>query len=65
MGGILDIRELLEAMAKAMRSQAPFYWDSSKPYYGMKGQMDVGRLAALVWRALIPLAEKQDSTFAW
>jgi len=53
----LTIRELAEAVAAATGFQGEIHWDSSKPDGTPKKQLDVSRLAALGWRARIPLAE--------
>jgi GDP-L-fucose synthase len=56
-GKDLSIRELAEAVAEATGYQGAIEWDSSKPDGTPKKQLDVSRLAALGWRARIPLAE--------
>lgn len=53
----LSIRELAEAVAKATGFGGTIAWDTSKPDGTPKKQLDVSRLAALGWRARIPLAE--------
>jgi GDP-L-fucose synthase len=58
----LSIRELAEAVATATDYQGTIEWDSSKPDGTPKKQLDVSRLAALGWRARIPLAEGLKST---
>ena len=60
----LSIRELAEAVATATGYQGAIEWDSSKPDGTPKKQLDVSRLAALGWRARIPLAEGLASTVA-
>ena len=60
----LSIRELAEAVAAATGYQGAIEWDSSKPDGTPKKQLDVSRLAALGWRARIPLAEGLASTVA-
>lgn len=60
----LTIRELAEAVAAATGYQGQIFWDVSKPDGTPKKQLDVGRLAALGWRAQIPLAEGLASTVA-
>jgi GDP-L-fucose synthase len=60
----LTIRELAEAVAAATGFQGDIFWDSSKPDGTPKKQLDVGRLAALGWRARIPLAQGLASTVA-
>ncbi|MBM5819786.1 MAG: GDP-L-fucose synthase [Cyanobacteria bacterium K_DeepCast_150m_m2_101] len=60
----LTIRELAEAVAAATGFQGEIHWDASKPDGTPKKQLDVSRLAALGWRARIPLAEGLRSTVA-
>ena len=60
----LSIRDLAEAVATATGYQGAIEWDSSKPAGTPKKQLDVSRLAALGWRARIPLAEGLASTVA-
>jgi GDP-L-fucose synthase len=58
----LTIRELAEAVAAATGYQREILWDTSKPDGTPKKQLDVSRLAALGWRARIPLAEGLTDT---
>ncbi|MCP9941521.1 GDP-L-fucose synthase [Cyanobium sp. ATX 6E8] len=60
----LSIRELAEAVAAATGFQGEILWDSSKPDGTPKKQLNVSRLAALGWRARIPLADGLASTVA-
>jgi GDP-L-fucose synthase len=60
----LTIRQLAEAVAEATSFQGEIHWDASKPDGTPKKQLDVSRLAALGWRARIPLAEGLRSTVA-
>jgi len=60
----LTIRELADAVAAATGYRGTIHWDTSKPDGTPKKQLDVGRLAALGWRARIPLAEGLASTVA-
>ena len=60
----LTIRELAEQVASATGFRGEIHWDASKPDGTPKKQLDVGRLAALGWRARIPLAEGLASTVA-
>jgi len=53
----LTIRELAEAVAEATGFRGTITWDASKPDGTPKKQLDVSRLAALGWRARIPLRE--------
>ena len=58
----LTIRALAEAVAAATGFGGEIRWDATKPDGTPKKQLDVGRLAALGWRARIPLAEGLPST---
>ena len=60
----LTIRELAEAVAAATGFAGEIMWDASKPDGTPKKQLDVSRLAALGWRARIPLAEGLVNTVA-
>ena len=60
----LSIRELAEAVAEATGFAGTIDWDTSKPDGTPKKQLDVSRLAALGWRARIPLAEGLAATVA-
>ena len=60
----LSIRELAEAVAAATGFQGEICWDASKPDGTPKKQLDVSRLAALGWRARIPLSEGLANTVA-
>ena len=60
----LTIRELATAVATATGYKGQILWDSTKPDGTPKKQLDVSRLAALGWRARIPLAEGLASTVA-
>jgi GDP-L-fucose synthase len=60
----LTIRELAEQVAAATGYRGTITWDTSKPDGTPKKQLDVSRLAALGWRARIPLAEGLASTVA-
>ncbi len=60
----LTIRDLAEAVAQATGFRGAILWDASKPDGTPKKQLDVSRLAALGWRARIPLAEGLTSTVA-
>ena len=53
----LSIKELAQAVAEAVGFQGTISWDTRKPDGTPKKQLDVSRLAALGWRARIPLAE--------
>jgi GDP-L-fucose synthase len=58
----LSICQLAEAVAAATGFSGAIAWDTSKPDGTPKKQLDVSRLAALGWRARIPLAEGLAST---
>ena len=60
----LTIRELAEAVATATGYTGAIHWDASQPDGTPKKQLDVSRLAALGWRARIPLEEGLTSTVA-
>jgi len=60
----LSIRELAEAVAAATGFNGEIVWDTSKPDGTPRKQLDVSRLAALGWRARIPLDEGLRSTLA-
>jgi GDP-L-fucose synthase len=60
----LTIRELAEALAAATGYSGEIRWDTSKPDGTPKKQLDVSQLAALGWRARIPLAEGLAITVA-
>ena len=53
----LTIRELAEVVAEATGYSGTIEWDASKPDGTPKKQLDVSRMAALGWRAQIPLRE--------
>jgi GDP-L-fucose synthase len=58
----LTIGALAEAVAEATGFRGEILWDTSKPDGTPKKQLDVSRLAALGWRARIPLAQGLAST---
>jgi len=60
----LTIRALAEAVAEATEFKGEILWDASQPDGTPRKQLDVSRLAALGWRARIPLAEGLASTVA-
>ena len=60
----LTIRELAEAVAAATGFSGEIRWDASQPDGTPKKQLDVSQLAALGWRARIPLAEGLEPTVA-
>jgi GDP-L-fucose synthase len=60
----LSIRDLAEAVAEATGYRGQIRWDATKPDGTPKKQLDVSRLAALGWRARIPLATGLIDTVA-
>jgi GDP-L-fucose synthase len=60
----LTIRELAQAVAAATGFAGTIDWDPTKPDGTPKKQLDVSRMAALGWRARIPLAEGLAATVA-
>jgi len=60
----LTIRALAAAVAEATGYRGEILWDTSKPDGTPRKQLDVSRLAALGWRARIPLAQGLASTVA-
>jgi GDP-L-fucose synthase len=58
----LTIKQLAEAVAEATGFQGEILWDTTQPDGTPKKQLDVSRLAALGWRARIPLSEGLRST---
>ena len=60
----LTIGALAEAVAEVTGYGGEILWDTRKPDGTPKKQLDVSRLAALGWRARIPLAQGLASTVA-
>jgi GDP-L-fucose synthase len=58
----LTIKQLAEAVAVATGFQGQILWDTNQPDGTPKKQLDVSRMAALGWRARIPLSEGLRST---
>ena len=58
----LTIGVLAEAVAEATGYRGEILWDTSKPDGTPRKQLEVSRLAALGWRARIPLAQGLAST---
>jgi GDP-L-fucose synthase len=58
----LTIKQLAEAVAVATGFQGEILWDTTQPDGTPKKQLDVSRMAALGWRARIPLSEGLRST---
>ena len=61
-GADITINALAKAVASATGFQGEILWDSSKPDGTPRKQLDVSRLAALGWRARIPLVDGLAST---
>jgi len=53
----LSIRTLAEQVASTVGFEGTIKWDQSKPDGTPKKQLDVSRLAAMGWKAKIPLSE--------
>jgi len=60
----LTIRALAEVVAEATGYRGAILWDTSKPDGTPRKQLDISRLAALGWRARIPLAQGLANTMA-
>ncbi|MGB7565197.1 MAG: GDP-L-fucose synthase [Prochlorococcaceae cyanobacterium] len=60
----LTIRDLAEVVAVATGFTGDIHWNANKPDGTPKKQLDVSRLAALGWRARIPLSDGVWSTVA-
>ena len=58
----LTIKDLAEAVAKAVGFRGSIHWDNSKPDGTPKKQLDGSRLEGLGWRARVPLHEGLQST---
>lgn len=63
-GEDLPISELAQLVARTVGFGGGIAWDTSKPDGTPRKLLDVSRLAALGWRARIPLAEGLASTYA-
>ena len=63
-GTDVTIRELAEMVAESVGYEGRIEWDASKPDGTPRKLLDVGRLAALGWKAQIPLADGLASTVA-
>ena len=60
----MTIRELAGMVAESVGYEGRIEWDASKPDGTPRKLLDVGRLAALGWKAQIPLADGLASTVA-
>jgi GDP-L-fucose synthase len=63
-GSDVTIRELTETVAAVTGYHGGIAWDTTKPDGTPRKLMDVSRLAALGWRARIPLREGIEKTHA-
>jgi len=63
-GADVTIRELTETIAAAVGYQGRIIWDTTKPDGTPRKLLDVSKLAALGWRARIPLREGIEKTVA-
>jgi GDP-L-fucose synthase len=64
-GTDLTIAALAEAIARVVGYQGRFVYDRSKPDGTPQKLVDVGRLAALGWRASTPLEAGLAATYRW
>ena len=64
-GTDLTIAELAQTMARVVGFGGRFVYDTSKPDGTPRKLLDVGRLAALGWRAGIPLEDGLRRTYDW
>jgi GDP-L-fucose synthase len=60
----LSIKDLACSVAKVIGYGGDIFWDPSKPDGTPKKQLDVSKLEAMGWRAVIPLAEGLSKTYA-
>jgi len=63
-GTDVTIRELTETVANAVGYKGRITWDTTKPDGTPRKLLDVSKLAALGWRARIPLREGVEKTVA-
>ena len=63
-GTDVTIRELTETVAAVTEYRGKITWDATKPDGTPRKLMDVSRLAALGWKARIPLREGIEKTYA-
>jgi GDP-L-fucose synthase len=64
LGADVTIRELTETVAAVVGYRGRVTWDASKPDGTPRKLLDVGRLAALGWRARLGLVEGVAHTYA-
>jgi len=63
-GTDVTIRELTETVAEVVGYKGRIAWDATKPDGTPRKLLDVSKLAALGWRASIPLREGIEKTYA-
>jgi GDP-L-fucose synthase len=64
-GEDLSIRELAETIRSITGFEGNIAWDTSKPDGTPRKLLDVSRLAALGWKARIPLREGLEAAYKW
>ena len=64
-GEDLTIRELAETIRSITGFEGNIVWDASKPDGTPRKLLDVSRLAALGWKARIPLREGLEAAYKW
>lgn len=64
-GSDVTIREIAETIAAVVGYEGKTMWDTSKPDGTPQRLLDVTKLAAVGWRAGIPLEDGLRSTIAW
>ena len=64
-GTDVSIRELADLVAQTVGYTGGLVFDASKPDGTPRKLMDVSRLAALGWRAKVPLSEGVRQTYQW
>ena len=64
-GSDLTVAELAETVARVVGFSGRFVYDASKPDGTPRKLLDVSRLAALGWRARIPLEDGLSRTYDW
>jgi GDP-L-fucose synthase len=64
-GSDVTIRELAETIRRVVAFQGDLEWDASKPDGTPRKLLDVSKMAALGWRARIPLEQGIRDTYAW
>jgi GDP-L-fucose synthase len=64
-GSDVTIRELAETIRRVVAFPGDLEWDASKPDGTPRKLLDVSKMAALGWRARIPLEQGIRDTYAW